>query len=65
VEEATEDDDVISTAAAATVEHPGVFLVRTDKTSAKGVLFKEPDPLVLEPDSNHETEDGLWFGERG
>ena len=53
------------TAAAATVEHPGLFLVSTDKTSANGALFKELATLLFPPDNNHDIElelleDRLW-----
>lgn len=55
---------VMSTAAAATVEHPGVLRVSTDSTSANGVLFSGLATLLLPPDRSQDTEDEGVCGER-
>jgi len=54
-------DVVIRTAAAATVEQPGLFRVKTDSTSAKGAEFIAE--LFPPPDNNQDTDEEL-FGER-
>ena len=52
---------VIKTAAAATVEHPGLFRVKTDRTSANGAEFIAE--LLPPPESSHDTDEEL-LGER-
>lgn len=55
--EGEDEDVVIRTAAAATVEHPGVLRASTERTSAKGAEFKELVPVFPDPDKSQDTVD--------